>query len=175
MSVRSAGAPGTDSCHCPRPTEAETPGRHPSSPAPARGCAARGCAARGVQRPIPAGDALICLLVIAVILAAFAGYTIGSWGVPLWATQPCAIHTITRDCLSAEDMARAYGFDGDWRQYEWEIRKLNQWARWPTLHLGDRVIVPDYREPAGGPDRAENHADGLLDRVAGPPAMESIS
>jgi len=126
MSVRSAGAHSTDNSHCPCPAAAEAAAEHPSPPAPAR-------------------DALVCLLVLAIIVVFFVGCVLGSRGGPIWATQPCAIHTITQDCLSAEDMARAYGFEGDWRQYEWEIRRLNQWERWPSLHVGDRVIVPDYR------------------------------
>ena len=161
MSARSAGAHSRDGSRSPRPAAAEAAGRHPSSPAPPPLDVEGGCPGRlppiepagpggvvwpseRIWQPAPR-DALVCLLILTAIIALFFGYAIGSRGVPIWATRPCAIHTITQDCLSAEDMARAYGFEGDWRQYEWEVRRLNQWERWPTLHLGDRVIVPDYR------------------------------
>lgn len=56
-----------------------------------------------------------------------------------------AIHTITVDCMSAEEIARAYGWSEDWRDYmimiEWHNRDLD----WGRLHYGDRLLVPDYR------------------------------
>ena len=159
MSARSAGAHSTDSCHCPRPAAAEAAGWHPSPPARPR-------------------DALVSLLVLGLIVSCLFGYVLGSRGIPIGAEPRAVIHTITQDCVSAEDMARAYGFEGDWREYSFEIRRLNQWERWPTLHLGDRVIVPDYRMMKSrraryggraGRSAESRQPDRLLDR-GGPPA-----
>jgi multisubunit Na+/H+ antiporter MnhG subunit len=57
-------------------------------------------------------------------------------------------HTITADCVSAQDMAHAYAWEGDWRDYAAEVERLNGWTRWPVLQLGQRVRVPDYRRKA---------------------------
>ncbi len=61
------------------------------------------------------------------------------------ATITVAVHTITSDCVSAERMARHYGWTGDWRAFSYETEQLNGWDRWPLLHLGEQILVPDYR------------------------------
>lgn len=58
---------------------------------------------------------------------------------------PVAIHTITPDCMSAEDIARAYGWTEDWRDYMIMIEWHNPDLDWGRLHYGDRLLVPDYR------------------------------
>lgn len=59
-------------------------------------------------------------------------------------------HTITADCLSAQQMATRYGWQGNWCEYACQIARLNGWrlhdrTKWPVLHLGEKVRVPDYR------------------------------
>jgi hypothetical protein len=64
---------------------------------------------------------------------------------PVPQTYTVATHTITADCLSASDMAHAFGWTGDIGEYRDQIEKLNGWRNWPTVQLGERVRVPDYR------------------------------
>jgi len=56
-----------------------------------------------------------------------------------------AVHTITPGCMSAEDIARAYGWTEDWRDYMIMIEWHNPDLDWGRLHYGDRLLVPDYR------------------------------
>jgi len=65
-------------------------------------------------------------------------------------TGPIVMHTITPDCVSGEQIARAYGWTGDWREYAWALQRVNHWQQWPTLHVGEAVWAIDCREPAGG-------------------------
>jgi len=89
-------------------------------------------------------------LLIAVALGLCAWGVRGLWRAPVGGAA--VEHTITAECVSAEDMAREYGwFDGDgyrdWREYQYLIQQANGWGgRWPLLRAGDRISVPDYRE-----------------------------
>jgi hypothetical protein len=56
-----------------------------------------------------------------------------------------AIHTISADCVSAQQMAERYGWAGDWREYMEMTRRLNGWEQWPYLHAGEEIVVPEYR------------------------------
>ena len=56
-----------------------------------------------------------------------------------------AVHTITSDCMSAEEIARAYGWTEDWRDYMVMLGWHNPDLDWGRLHYGDRLLVPDYR------------------------------
>jgi len=47
--------------------------------------------------------------------------------------------------MSAEDIARAYGWTEDWRDYMIMIEWHNPDLDWGRLHYGDRLLVPDYR------------------------------
>jgi len=67
------------------------------------------------------------------------------------AAAAVAAHTLTTDCVSAEQMARRYGWTGDWRAFAYETQQLNGWERWPLFHLGEQILVPDYRTLEGGP------------------------
>ena len=60
-----------------------------------------------------------------------------------------AIHTIAPESVSAEEIARQYGWRGDWRDYMEQMRRLNGWDSWPFLHAGEKIIVPDYRDHGG--------------------------
>jgi len=78
------------------------------------------------------------------------------WGVKRAMTPPLpegqvVQHVITVDCVSSQQMARFYGFHGDYRKYEFQIAEINGWqGRWPLLHVGQQVRVLDYREADGG-------------------------
>jgi hypothetical protein len=87
------------------------------------------------------GRTLLGIVVIVVLMWAVSHHTYRDSHAPM----QTAAHIITPDCVSGEDMARAYGWTGDWREFAYEIRRLNGWADWPFLHAGDEVIVPDYR------------------------------
>jgi len=52
---------------------------------------------------------------------------------------------VAPDLCAAPQIARHYGYPGDWRRYEAEMERLNGWRRWPVMHVGDRVWAPDYR------------------------------
>ena len=57
-------------------------------------------------------------------------------------------HRITTDCYTPAEIARAYGWTGDWRDYMTLVEQINGWPAWPILNRGDDVLVLDYR-PAG--------------------------
>jgi len=90
-----------------------------------------------------AREALL-FVVVALLLMVWAAHTT-RLGSSLPEVTTVAVHTVTPQCVSAEDMARAYGFRGDWREYMMAVKELNRWDRWPILHVGDPVFVPDYR------------------------------
>ena len=52
------------------------------------------------------------------------------------------IHVITPDCVSAQQIARAHDYRGDWRDYMELIRQANGWRGWPLLQAGDRILIP---------------------------------
>ena len=111
-------------------------------------------------RPGPGGTAALALVVSLYILVALTG--------PSQQPSGVATHRITADCFTGEDLAERYGYQGDWRQYTHDVRKLNGWEQWPLLQLGQRILVPDYRGRAG---EGEGPFLRLLDR-AGPPTVE---
>ena len=90
-----------------------------------------------------AREALL-FVVVALLLMVWAAHTT-RLGSSLPEVTTVAVHTVTPQCVSAEDMARAYGFRGDWREYMMAVKELNGWDRWPILYGGDPVFVPDYR------------------------------
>jgi len=103
-----------------------------------------------------ARDAILFVPVVALLMVWAVRTT--PLGSPVPETATVAAHTVTPECVSAEDMARRYGWEGDWREYMMEVKELNGWDRWPILHIGDPVIVPDYR----------SHEEVAYGSVAGP-------
>jgi len=84
-----------------------------------------------------------------------------------WTAQGTTVHRVRADCLSAEQMAREYGWEGDWREFEWVTEQLNGWRGWPTLQLGDEIAVPDGRARQRNP---QMNADGhRLERPSADP------
>lgn len=118
-------------------------------------------------------------IMFTIILFFWMGFAYGVMCGEGYSPACAAIHTITPESVSAQEISRAYGWRGDWRDYMEQMRRLNGWDSWPLLHAGEKIIVPDYR-PDGRPatrkegGRAGNgghapQAKVLLDRD-GPPA-----
>ena len=89
-------------------------------------------------------EAFLFFAVAVPLLMVWAARTL-TMGTPATPVTAIAVHTVTPQCVSAEDMARQYGFEGDWRENMMAVKELNGWDRWPILHVGDPVFVPDYR------------------------------
>jgi len=81
-----------------------------------------------------------------------------------------AIHTITAECVCADEIARAYGWRRDWRDYMEQTRRLNGWESWPLLHVGEKIIVPDYRDKQNALQAGGAAQSGAAQRKTGPPA-----
>jgi len=96
------------------------------------------------------GLGLLCLSIFGMLLLLM-------WGVKHAMMPPLpegkvVQHIITADCVSSQQMAGAYGFRGDYREYEFALAQINGWqGRWPLLYVGQRIRVIDYREADGGP------------------------
>ncbi len=90
-----------------------------------------------------ARDAIFLIPVIALLMV-WAARTL-AMGTPATPATAFAAHTVTPQCVSAEDMARAYGWTGDWREYSYQIGQLNPSLDWGSLHAGETIRVPDYR------------------------------
>jgi len=101
----------------------------------------RHSSARRHSQPRSGRDALFVVVALMMVWTART-LTMGTPATPVTAV---AVHTVTPQCVSAEDMARAYGWGGDWREYMMAVKELNGWDRWPILHVGDPVFVPDFR------------------------------
>jgi hypothetical protein len=56
-----------------------------------------------------------------------------------------AAHRVTTDCYTPGEIARHYGWQGDWRDYMVRLQRLNGWDRWPMLNRGDEIQALDYR------------------------------
>ncbi len=126
-------------------------------------------------------DAIFLIPVVALLMVwAARTLAMGTLATPATAF---AAHTVTPECVSAEDMARAYGWTGDWREYSYQIGQLNPSLDWGSLHAGEVIRVPDYRRHHQQLDRRESLRSGtgrpgeatssqprLLDR-AGPPGI----
>jgi len=98
------------------------------------------------------------LFVVVALLMVWAAHS--RLGSSLPEVTTVAVHIVTPECVSAEDMARRYGWEGDWREYMMAVKELNGWERCPILHVGDPVFVPDFRTrevvphgSVGGPTR----------------------
>ena len=93
------------------------------------------------------GRAALILLPLTALVAVWA--ILSRPVIPPSAGPLVTVHTVTPDCVSAQDMARAYGWSGDWREYAWQIRQLNPGLDWGRLHAGQQLLVPDHRHSVG--------------------------
>jgi hypothetical protein len=79
-----------------------------------------------------------------LVLLAFA-----SWARTGCSTEPrtsrLTSYTITAQYGGAAQIAREHGWRGDWREYMDDVEQVNGWRGWPTLQVGDVIVVPDYR------------------------------
>ncbi len=117
-----------------------------------------------------ARDAIFLLPVVALLMV-WAARTL-AMGTPATPVTAFAAHTVTPQCVSAEDMARAYGWTGDWREYSHQIRQINPSLDWGSLHAGEVIRVPDYRthqnsDPHQQLDRRESLRSGETGRPGG--------
>jgi len=100
-------------------------------------------------RQVPTRISLLtgaCLLLIATVILWVAAAHIQ----PNRCTATVAVHRVTTDCYTPEEIARRYGWQGDWRDYMAMVQQLNGWERWPMLHRGDDMLVlwyPRRRSP----------------------------
>jgi hypothetical protein len=90
------------------------------------------------------GLGLLCLAIFGMLLML-------AYGVRRAMTPPLPEglviqHVVTSDCVSSQQMAQVYGWQGDYREYEHSIAQINGWERWPRLRVGQQVRVLDYRE-----------------------------
>ncbi len=99
------------------------------------------------HRTCPGRPALI-IIAITVALAYSLGLLTGATSTPPQAeetlSEPKASRrvTLSPNCFTAPDLARAVGYPGDWRNLMAETIRLNPRLDWGHLHAGDQVRLP---------------------------------
>ena len=117
---------------------------------PYQGPLARRMVVRALWVTLISGCLLLTVMILGPLRPALERRAVG-----VWSERGLTVHTVSADCVSAQQMAEKYGWEGDWREFAWLVEQMNGWKEWPTLQLGQEVTVPDAR-----PRNPQMNADG---------------
>jgi hypothetical protein len=159
------------------------------SPSSCRLPRARRCRPRGpsVGTRVPTRTRRIrpaAIIVLTVVLASLAAAL--GWVAPGPSSRPRAhpgrllatgdwqltTHVIAANACSAEQIARLYGWTGDWRRYRYLVDQLNPGLHWGRLHPGDRLRVPDFRAVPGALRSASPRGGAAVPAAPGTPRYQ---
>jgi len=115
------------------------------------------CKPSAIQPRCGLGRRLSMACLAIVVLGMIVWAAVAALTKPNPTTSSVAVHSVTRGCYTPEEIARAYGWQGDWRDYMVRLARLNAWPGWPQLRIHDQLLVLDYRL---GADRIHRRANG---------------